>query len=346
MAHSRRARLVLIPATAALVLALLAQPASAQDQDLRGLADRIERLQRDVDVLQRQLARGGGSAGGGAGGAASPGFIAQTDQRFADTDAQLRDLTNRVEGMSRELREISARLDKLVGDVDFRLSTLERGGSPGAPGPQRVGASPSIPAPAAVPTPAPAGTSRSGAASGSPQLAPGEVPVRIVPGGPTGQSAPAQTATGPQTAAVPPGAGAVKLPEGPPEAQYEYAYGLLRKGQLEGSDFAPAEEALRAFLVQHPTHRLAGNAQYWLGETYFVRKDYQQSAAAFAEGFKRYPNSDKAPDNLLKLGMSLANLKRTREACGTFGELERRYPQAAVTIKQTLAREKQRASCT
>ena len=248
--------------------------------------------------------------------------------------------------MSRDLHEISLRLDKLVGDVDFRLSTLERGGSAGAPPSQRIGANPPIAAPVPAPAPPQAGSGRPGASTGAPQLAPGEVPVRIVPGGPLGQPAPAATGSGPQTAGAPPVAGAVRLPDGPPEAQYEYAYGLLRKGQLEGSDFGPAEEALRAFLAQNPTHRLAGNAQYWLGETYFVRKDYQQAATAFAEGFKRYPNSDKAPDNLLKLGMSLANLKRTREACGTFGELERRYPQASVTIKQTLAREKQRASCT
>jgi tol-pal system protein YbgF len=161
--------------------------------------------------------------------------------------------------------------------------------------------------------------------------------MRIVPGGPPAQAPPEPT----QQAA----AAAVRAPEGPPEAQYEFAYGLVRKAQLEGGDFAAAEEALRAFVANHPSHRLAGNAQYWLGETYFVRRDYQAAAQAFAEGFKRFSNSEKAPDNLLKLGMSLGNLKRTKEACGTFAELAKRYPNASVTIKQTMTREKQRLNC-
>jgi tol-pal system protein YbgF len=248
--------------------------------------------------------------------------------------------------MSFQVREMSARLDKLVGDVDFRLSQLERSGGAGgpaaAPPPGRSGAAPtSIPdAPAAATASTPARTTAS-PPRGS-QLAPGETQIVLVPGAASGQ---AGRPAGVQPTAGGAPAAAARLPDGTPEAQYEYAYGLVRKAQLESGDFASAEDALRQFLAAHSTHRLAGNAQYWLGETYFVRRDYQQSAAAFAEGFKRYPNSEKAPDNLLKLGMSLGNLKRTREACGTFGELERRYPQASVTIKQTMAREKQRLNC-
>ncbi len=330
----------------------LAQPTFVVAQttpDVRALSDRIERLQRDVDVLQRSVARGGSGAAPATsgGGPPSQGYIAHTDQRFSDIDQQLRDLTNRLEEMSFQVREMSARLDKLVGDVDFRLSQLERvgggGGGAAAVPPGRSGA-------AQNPAPSPPGT---GAAAPPPrvaaspprgsQLAPGETQIVLVPGGPPGQVANPGAV---QPTAGAPVAAAARLPDGPPEAQYEYAYSLLRKAQLESGDFAPAEDALRQFLAAHSTHRLAGNAQYWLGETYFVRRDYQQSAAAFAEGFKRYPNSEKAPDNLLKLGMSLGNLKRAREACGTFGELERRYPQAPVTIKQTMAREKQRLNCT
>ena len=127
---------------------------------------------------------------------------------------------------------------------------------------------------------------------------------------------------------------AVTLPQGSPEAQYEFAYAQLLQAQREQGDFGRAEGALKAFVAANPSHRLAGNAQYWLGETYYVRRDYQNAAVTFAEGFQKYPNSEKAPDNLLKLGMAMGQLNQKARACGTLGELEKRYPQASASIKQ------------
>ena len=90
---------------------------------------------------------------------------------------------------------------------------------------------------------------------------------------------------------------------------------------------------------------MAGNAKYWLGETFYVRQDYQQAAITFAEAYQEYPNSGKAPDNRLKLGMSRAALDSQNDACGTFAELLKRYPQAAATILQRAKQERQRLSC-
>jgi tol-pal system protein YbgF len=158
---------------------------------------------------------------------------------------------------------------------------------------------------------------------------------------------------GPAGAAPPPGAppaqtqsAAVTLPAGSPEAQYEFAYAQLLQAQREQGDFGRAEAALKAFIAANPSHRLAGNAQYWLGETYYVRRDYQNAAVAFAEGFQKFPNNEKAPDNLLKLGMTMGQLNQKARACGTLGELEKRYPQASSSIKQATQREKQRLGCT
>jgi tol-pal system protein YbgF len=161
----------------------------------------------------------------------------------------------------------------------------------------------------------------------------------LVPGGPAG-AAPAPGAAPPAQSA------AVTLPAGSPEAQYEFAYAQLLQAQREQGDFGRAEGALKAFITANPTHRLAGNAQYWLGETYYVRRDYQNAAVAFAEGFQKYPNSEKAPDNLLKLGMAMGQLNQKAKACGTLGELDKRYPQASASIKQATQREKQRLGCT
>lgn len=319
--------------------AALTVPAAAQTQDVRPLIERIDRMQRDIDVLQRQLARGGVPAPGSGAAAASAGgfnesFIAQTDSRFSDLESQMRDLTGRVEELSFQIRQIGERLDKLVGDVDYRLGALERGGAPpAAPAPSLSGS--------AAPTTPPASGQ---AAAGPAQVPPGQARLVLVPG-PSGQAAAPDAA---QTAAAPPAAAAaqrVTLPSGPPEQQYEYAYGLLLQAQREQSDFTRPEAALKAFVAGHPTHKLAGNAQYWLGETYYVRKDYQNAVVAFADGLKKYPNSEKGPDNLLKLGMALGQLNQKPNACGALTEIDKRYPNASTSIKQSAQRERQRLGC-
>ncbi|MEX0922776.1 MAG: tol-pal system protein YbgF [Rhodovibrionaceae bacterium] len=132
----------------------------------------------------------------------------------------------------------------------------------------------------------------------------------------------------------------VQLPSGTPKEQYDYAFDLLRQ-----ANYPAAEQAFQAFLQRHPSDPLSGNAKYWLGESYYVRGDNQNAAIVFAEGFQEYPNSSKAPDNLLKLGMALANLGSTEDACGTFSELQRRYPNAASTILRRAEREQSRLGC-
>ncbi len=125
-----------------------------------------------------------------------------------------------------------------------------------------------------------------------------------------------------------------------PEEQYEYAFGLLSRNDYDG-----AERVLSAFLQEYPADKLAGNAKYWLGETYYVRGRYAEAAITFAEGYESYPDSVKAPDNLLKLGKSLAALGQTEDACGTFAELHKRYGQASSTILQQAKNEQKKLSC-
>ncbi len=132
----------------------------------------------------------------------------------------------------------------------------------------------------------------------------------------------------------------IALPSGSPEEQYDFAFGLLRQAK-----YADAQSALEQFLQGNAEHGLAGNAKYWLGETFYVRGDYQSSALIFAEAYREYPDSQKAPDNLLKLGMSLANLGDIENACGTLAELLRIYPRAASSIRGRAEREMQRMEC-
>jgi tol-pal system protein YbgF len=163
--------------------------------------------------------------------------------------------------------------------------------------------------------------------------------VLLVPGAPP---------AAPQSAAAPAAAAAqstISLPSGPPETQYEFAYGLYQQAVQDRGDFGRAENALRQFIGAHGQHRLAGDAQYWLGETFYARRDWTSAAREFAAQFRTYPQNAKAPDSLLRLGQSLGQLNRKDDACGTLAELDRRYPNSSQTIKIAATRERQRLQC-
>ena len=115
---------------------------------------------------------------------------------------------------------------------------------------------------------------------------------------------------------------------------------------LRAGDYGGAERGLQLFLELNPDHPLAANAAYWLAETYYVRKNYAAAAAAFARNYRSYGKSaPKAPDNLLKLGMSLEGLGEKDKACLSYAELDKEFPNAPVHIQQALARERARADC-
>jgi tol-pal system protein YbgF len=130
------------------------------------------------------------------------------------------------------------------------------------------------------------------------------------------------------------------LPAGDAQALYQEAYGALL-----GENYAAAEGKFRQFLELYPNGKLTGNAQYWLGETYFARGDYKAAAEAYLKGYKTYGKSDKAPDTLLKLAMSLAALGQKQEACSTFGELDAKYPKAPEAVREQAKVERARAGC-
>ena len=294
--------LVLVVALAVTV----AMPAArAQDTSLKGLLDRIERLQRDLNTLQRHVYRGETPppAAAATGGAELPSTqAARIEVRLSQFETELRTLTGQIEEQSFRINQMTQRLDNLVVDLDLRLQALE-GGEAGEPA-EAEGAAPAggdTAQPAWDEGPKVLGTISEGDLAAAPA---------------TGQEG------------------------GTPQAQYEHAFKLLSQ-----TDYQGAERALAAFLEKYPSDPLAGNAKYWLGETYYVRGQYADAAVAFAEGYQSYPDSAKAPDNLLKLGKSLAALDQKADACGTFAELLKRYGSAAPAILQQAKSEQKRLAC-
>ena len=132
----------------------------------------------------------------------------------------------------------------------------------------------------------------------------------------------------------------LELPEGTPRQQYDFAYDFLKKRQ-----WTEGRAALQAFLERNPQDDLSDNAAYWLGETYYINKQYKEAAKAFLEGYRDYPNADKAPDNLLKLGKSLAALDQPDKACTTYAKLLEDYPNSQPRIIKLAKSERQKLNC-
>jgi tol-pal system protein YbgF len=122
-------------------------------------------------------------------------------------------------------------------------------------------------------------------------------------------------------------------------ALYDQAYATLLKREYRASEAYFAQ-----FLQLYPSDPLAGAAQFWLGESSFVSGDYRQAADMFLKSYTNYPNSDKAPESLLKLGVSLKRLGQGPAACDSFAELERKFPQAKSVIQRAQA-ERKRSNC-
>ena len=130
------------------------------------------------------------------------------------------------------------------------------------------------------------------------------------------------------------------LPEGSPEKQYEFAISFLKVG-----DYETAEFALKEFVETHAEHKLAGNAQYWYGETFRVRQLYQDAASAYLDGYQKYPKSSKAPINLLKLGVMLAQIGEKGQGCSMILAITKQYPKANQSIIQKAEYEKKKFEC-
>lgn len=122
--------------------------------------------------------------------------------------------------------------------------------------------------------------------------------------------------------------------------QYDKAFEYLRN-----ADYEKAEISLRDFIAGNQQSDLISNAYYWLGETYFVRENYEKSAVNFLKGYQEKPQGNKAADNLLKLAMSLDKLNKKKEACTTFAKLAKEFPNADKDIKDKTAAERKRIEC-
>jgi tol-pal system protein YbgF len=275
-------------------------------------------------------------------------------ERFNRIESQMRTLTGQVEELTYQLRQLQDQLARMQEDNEFRFRDLEGGGSGGAS--RKQSAAPETPpagaAATSVPVLPPPGQQDSvGAIAGAPPIPP-TPPAAGGPGAPPqplgtltlDAPAPSGGANQPIDLTRPPSQPGAELaavaPTGNPRTDYDRAYNSILNG-----DYGTAELAFRQFLSAYPDDALAPDAQYWLGESLFVRAQFREAANAFLAGYKSYPKSAKAPDALLKLGLSLSGLGEREAACRTFDAVLKQYPDASNALRQRVKFEQSSASC-
>lgn len=286
-------------------------PASSADAELelRAMNNRLAKIERDLLDVQRQTYQAGQTTGAATSAyGADPSSTASLSLRLQSVEEQLRQITGRMEELTFQVNQSRERFTKFSQDVDYRFQQ-GAGGSSGSVATSASGA--------AIKLHQPAATSTMSAAASATVGTLGTMPAQARP------------VTTPSV-----------VLNGDPKMAYQQAFNTLQRGEYE-----VAEVSFTQFLKSYPSDGLAGNAQYWLGESYYVRGAYKQAAQSFLKGYTTYSASPKAPDSLLKLGMTLVRLGQTDAACGTLGELNRRFPTASPAINQRAQLERQRAGC-
>lgn len=296
-----------------------AEPAGAAAAADNTLQRRVEQLEEQLVDMQvtigtlESLARSGGGGGRGSNGGGGGALGASEAARIEGMETQMRALTSEVQRLTNQVRQLGGASDR--GDAG--------------------GARPSY-ADAGVARTAPAETTSVRSSFGSTTVTTGGDPIgSLIDGAPRGGSSPQANGRDTQVAALPPATSS-----GSAKQDYETAYGHLLK-----QDYGAAEAAFEDFLQRYPSDALAGNAQYWLGETHFVRGAFKAAAGAFLKGYQNYGKGNKAPDSLLKLAMSLERLGQKDAACSSFGELVTKFPDAPDHVKARAAGEQKRLGC-
>jgi tol-pal system protein YbgF len=247
-------------------------------------------------------------------GAAVPGAnpgMARLEVRMSQLEQDLRAVTGRMEDVSFQLRKLDDRLDKLAADIEYRLGQAKSGDRAAAT--SAAGGGDTVAAIAAG----------GGAVTSTPRAQ--QPATETEAPRPTSASTPSQNAS---------------LPPKTPREQYARAFAQLEKRQYEESAAGFTE-----FLKANPNDPLADNARYWLGESYYARGQFGRSAELFLDAYEKNKSGPKAPDTLLKLGLSLSGLDKNKEACATFRELNRAFPNAPDAVKERAAQEGKRLSC-
>ena len=304
------------------VLIFFINPIYAEEEEiyLKAISDQIQVITKDLKTLEKAVYQKSdvvsiNSSNTTSSDGLNEDIMTKHLLKLNDIENQFRELTNKFEEVNFKLDKLSTRVTKIQSDNQLRFSDLEKGTIdtttqkqiplPGSTKPQDFGAAPAY----------------------QTSNLPKEQSINSIES--------AQTVI-----AEKPEARESLLPDKPTEEQYEFAVSFMKIG-----DYETAEFALKEFIDKNKDHDLAGSAQYWYGETFRIRQLYSDAATAYLDGYQNYPKSRKAPDNLLKLGITMVQLGEKDQGCKMISGIKKEYPKANKSVLQKALYEQKKFKC-
>ena len=293
----------------------------AEDEEiyLKAISDQIQVITKDLKTLEKAVYQKSDASSSSnlktvKSDSLNEDILTKHLLKLNEIEDQFRELTNKFEEVNFKLDKLSTRVTKIQSDTQLRFSDLETGSIsqsdkknvlPGSSKPQDFGANPGY------------------------QMSnlPKQQTVNSV------ESAKTVITEEPEKKES-------LLPDKSPKDQYEFAVSFMKIG-----DYETAEFALREFIDKNKDHELAGSAQYWYGETFRIRQLYSDAATAYLDGYQNYPKSKKAPDNLLKLGITMVQLGEKDQGCKMILGLKKEYPKASKSVLQKAQYEQKKFKC-
>ena len=285
------------------------------DEKLDKVLSELQQIKKDLSTLEKAVySQSFKGSGGNQQSGSLEGALTRQLVKITEIEEQMQKLTASHEEVLFSFEQLNERINKVQKDNELRLSDLE---------------------------------------TGDPKAVAKKTPPKQFPGTDKPQDlgtmvVQKQTEKEQQTSSINPAA-VVRveesdakeiLPNASPDEQYKFATSLIKVG-----DYDQAELALREFVKKNPKHELAGNAQYWYAETFYIRQLYHDAAAAYLDGYQKYPQSTKGPQNLLKLGVTLSELGEKDQGCQMLDGITKQYPKATQSVIQKARYEKKKFKC-
>ena len=305
-----------------IILSIFSSFVSAEEEEiyLKAISDQIQVITKDLKTLEKAVYQKSdvvtlNSSNSISSDVLNEDIMTKHLLKLNEIEDQFRELTNKFEEVNFKLDKLSTRVTKIQSDNQLRFSDLENGSSntnkkkqadlPGSAKPQDFGAAPAY----------------------QTSNLPKEQSLNSV------ESAQTVISEEPEKRES-------LLPNKPAAEQYEFAVSFMKIG-----DYETAEFALKEFIDNNKDHDLAGSAQYWYGETFRIRQLYSDAATAYLDGYQNYPKSKKAPDNLLKLGITMVQLGEKDQGCKMISGLKKEYPKANKSVLQKAQYEQKKFKC-
>ena len=297
--------------------------AKSEEETMDALINQIQIITKDLKTLEKAFYKTSDittSSSLSSSDSLNEDILTKHLLKLNEIEDQFRELTNKFEEINFKLDKLSNRVTKIQSDTQLRIADLEKVNQNSLPvedGKKKV----SLPG------------------SDKPQdfgAAPGYKKTSSLPDTQQTQSIESAGTVITQEAEKKESI----LPDKAPAEQYEFAVSFMKIG-----DYETAEFALKEFIDKNKDHDLAGNAQYWYGETFRIRQLYSDAASAYLDGYQNYPKSKKAPDNLLKLGITMVQLGEKDQGCAMITGIKKQYPKASKSVLQKAQYEQKKFKC-